>query len=247
MLRKIDDAPVFKAVIKNDNDGIRRVSLVNDPAIEIEGFYFSNEYAFKVVKEKMRIVGPALVPDKKIYREHKGKGYYIVFTKEIIQELVGKFNKSNNNRSINDDHTPTMVNSYIDQNWIVEDLEYDKSKLYGFSCPVGTWFIELKVDDVKYWEDEVKANNKYSFSIEGLFDLEVFDFSKQIEMATTYPNVHESCKCEIVDDEWITAEGCCDYCEELAAEHNSKNFSNIIQELSEEEILDLVKTITDEV
>jgi hypothetical protein len=54
------------------------------------------------------------------------------------------------------------------ESWIVEDTEKDKSKLYGFDVPVGTWMLSMKVNNDKVW-DEVKKGNVKGFSIEGNF------------------------------------------------------------------------------
>jgi hypothetical protein len=66
---------------------------------------------------------------------------------------------------------------YITESWISEDPAKDKSSIYGFDLPAGTWFVQMKVDDPKVWE-LVKQNNLSGFSVEGLFK-EKAVFSKQ--------------------------------------------------------------------
>lgn len=182
-LQELDQLPCFEITIENDdNSGIRMVSLVSDPAIEIKGMFFSKEeiknYEFKAVKDQMKIVGPAMIPHKKIFRREGEYEYFVSFSTDTIKKLVEKFNKENNNRSINVDHTSQMVNAYIEQNWIVEDPIYDKSKMYGFNLQPGTWFIEIKIEDEKFWNDEVKDMGKYGFSIEGLLNMKPEYMSK---------------------------------------------------------------------
>lgn len=162
----------------DENDpraGIQFVSLVVDPAIEVKGMYFSKEelqsFEFKAIKEQMKIVGPAMIPNKKILRvDDQGKNFYVKFKPEVIAKLRDKFNKENNNKAINVDHTNKMANSYIQENWLVEDPVYDKSKLYGYTLAPGTWFIMVKIEDPKFWE-ECKEIGRYSFSIEGMLDM----------------------------------------------------------------------------
>jgi hypothetical protein len=44
----------------------------------------------------------------------------------------------------------------------------DKSKLYGFDLPVGTWFVKMKVDNDDMW-DRIKSGELKGLSIEGYF------------------------------------------------------------------------------
>lgn len=168
------NADVYEIVIGEDDDtGIRLISLVEDPAIEIEGMAFSKDqikdFEFKTIGDKQIIVGPALVPGRKIPKEDEnGEIYFVFFSKETIQLMVEKFNRNNNNKSINLEHTNQMIDGYVVQNWIVDDSFYDKSKKYGFNLPIGSWFIEVKIDDKKQWEEYVKVGGKHSFSVEGL-------------------------------------------------------------------------------
>jgi hypothetical protein len=54
------------------------------------------------------------------------------------------------------------------ESWIIEDVEKDKSKLYGFDLPKGTWMISMKVNNDDVWQ-KVKAGEVKGFSIEGHF------------------------------------------------------------------------------
>jgi hypothetical protein len=191
-VRDLTELPVYEIVIEEDgNQGIRMVSLVENPAIEVMGMYFSDDeinkevvYQFKEVGDKQIVVGPALIPDRKILRkDDEGNYYYVKFTRETIERLVNKFNEENNNRSINVDHSNRMVDGFIQQNWIVEDPTYDKSRFYGFNnLPIGTWMIEVKIKDSKFWASEVKAEGKYGFSIEGLLGQKLIEMSEVVEV-----------------------------------------------------------------
>jgi hypothetical protein len=54
------------------------------------------------------------------------------------------------------------------ESWLIEDEKMDKSKLYGFNLPKGTWMISMKVDNDEVWQD-VKDGKVKGFSIEGYF------------------------------------------------------------------------------
>jgi hypothetical protein len=186
-LKKLDKdkLPVYEIIIdENDNTGISLISLVEEPAIVMKGMLFSEEktmMSFKEIDdEKQQIVGPALIPNMKIYREDEKYGqYYVVFTKETIEKMVEKFNKYGSNRRINIDHSNQMVDGFIMEDWIVEDPVYDKSRKYGFEVPVGTYMIKVKIEDKDFWQSEVKENGKFGFSIEGLLGQQLVSLSKQ--------------------------------------------------------------------
>jgi hypothetical protein len=184
-LKKIDKEklPVYQIVVEDGDDtGISLISLVEDPAIVMKGMAFNNKevMSFKEVGDKQVIVGPALIPDMKIYREDEKYGqYYVTFTKETIAKMVEKFNKYGSNRKINIDHSNQMVDAFIMEDWIVEDMVYDKSRKYGIEVPVGTYMIMVKIEDTKFWLEEVKGNEKFGFSIEGLLGQQLVSLSKQ--------------------------------------------------------------------
>jgi hypothetical protein len=186
-LKKIDKEklPVYQITLGEDEDntGITLISLVDEPAIEVKGYAFANEtenYLFKNIKDKQIIVGPAMIPDMKIYRENQDLGpHYVFFTKDMIEKMVEKFNRFGSNRRINLEHTNQMVDAFIVEDWIIEDPIHDKSRKYGFELPVGTYMVKVKVDDEKFWQEEVKEGGKYGFSIQGPMRQELMKMSKE--------------------------------------------------------------------
>ncbi len=253
---RLEDLPIYEITLEEDgNQGIRMVSLVKDPAIEVKGMYFSTEelekektYQFKTVDDKQIVVGPAMIPNKKILRRDENDNmYYVVFKPETIKMMVDKFNKENNNKSINVDHSNKMVDAFIQQNWIVEDPTYDKSRYYGFNnIPVGSWFIEVKIEDANFWNSDIKDEGKYGFSIEGLMGQQLLemsnDFNKFIDSLTdeeiyeifTFTSdlspdnpdsrwhTHPNCKCSYSKGTWnyiYDGEYPCDTCKEVGSRY----------------------------
>ena len=179
-MEKIDDnkLPVYEILVSDEDEtGISLISFVDNPAIGVKGMAFSEneviklEHQFKETDDKMIVVGPALIPDKKIKRRNPdGSEYYVVFSKETIEKMVQKFNRYGSNRRINIDHSDKLVDAFVAEDWIVEDETYDKSRKYGFEVPVGTYMVKIKVEDEEFWNTEIKENGKYGFSIEGLLN-----------------------------------------------------------------------------
>jgi hypothetical protein len=179
--------PIYEIIVDdNDETGINLISLVDEPAIMTKGMAFSNNsmMSFKEVEDKQIIVGPALIPNMKIYREDEKYGqYYVKFSKETIVRMVEKFNKYGSNRRINIDHSNQMVDAFIMEDWIIENEIYDKSRMYGFELPVGTYMIMVKIENKDFWLSEVKGNGKFGFSIEGLLGQQLVQLSNVKEIS----------------------------------------------------------------
>jgi hypothetical protein len=183
---KLDELPVYEMVIDDfDETGIRYLSIVQDPAIETKGMFFNEdkikEFRFFVSKEEQKIVGPAMIPYKKIYRSDKDGEYFVFFTPETIEKMVKKFNATGSNRRLNFNHSNVMVKGFIEQNWIVESEMYDKSKVYGYELPVKSWFVEVRIEDEKFWNNFVKEDGFYSFSIEGILGQKLVSMSSHMD------------------------------------------------------------------
>lgn len=127
---------------------------------------------FSIDKEKQIIAGPAIIPNKKIYRKDESGEYYVIFSQEVIDKMVEKFNSENRETIFNFEHnSDKTVKGFIKGSWVVEDSEKDKSNYYGFTdLPVGTWFIEAKINDKDDW-NKIKEMDQVGFSVEGLMGL----------------------------------------------------------------------------
>lgn len=173
----------------DETSGLRSISLVRDPAIGIMALCFNKQekvdLQFKAMAKEKKIVGFTMIPNLPLYRENEfGEGYNLVFTQDIIKRLVDKFNKKNNNKSINIDHKDRMVNGFISANWIVADKEFDKSRHYGFKNIIpGSHFMEVQVEDQNFW-DEYCETEPLGFSVEGIFGVEAKPQKFSIETAT---------------------------------------------------------------
>lgn len=155
---------------KDEQSGIDAVSVVKSPAIE-ENFVALNkhEVALKEVNEEKRLLmGAALIPNKQIYR-HNGKDeYYIFFSEKTVRKASELFLMRGNQNNATYEHKQELNGMSVVESWIIEDEKTDKSRLYGFDLPVGTWMISMKVNNEDVWKD-VKEGKVKGFSIEGYF------------------------------------------------------------------------------
>jgi len=161
-------------LIIDENDeasGIDAISLVETPAIE-SNFIALNKHELllkEIDSEKRILMGPALIPDKSIYRRNdNGDEYYIYFSKDTVRKASELFFKKSNHQNATYEHEKKIDNMTIVESWIVEDPAKDKTALYGMDVPAGTWMVSMKVDDEKIYNDAKEGAIK-GFSIEGYF------------------------------------------------------------------------------
>ena len=121
-----------------------------------------------------KILGPALIPDKKIYRgpnKMNPEGYYIYFSTETIAKSRVKFHQNNHDNKVNINHNGVLIegielsNSFILDNQNRAALPSEFKKL-----PNGTWMIEYIIHDLELWE-RVNSSELNGFSIEGVFNI----------------------------------------------------------------------------
>jgi hypothetical protein len=161
----------IELTIKDDEQGVFAISLVDRPAIE-ETFIFLSEISveLKVANdEKKEVVGLALVPHKKIPRRIRDKDFTISFSEETIAKIQERYliNKYNSNVTVDHDHDVEGVS--LIESWIVEDEKHDKSNLYKLDAVKGSWVVKMKVYNEEVWQ-QIKDGKFKGFSIEGKFD-----------------------------------------------------------------------------
>lgn len=162
-----------------DSSDVYAISLVEEPAIEIDYVAFDKDKETKPnlkfiedkQNEKYMILGPALVPDKNIYRNYDGNEFYVSFSAECIEKLSYKFMRTcYGDGCFTKDHESFAQGCTLAESWI-KTSENDKSVDYGFDCPIGTWFVAAKIDSIDLW-DSIKKGERKGFSIESWVDLE---------------------------------------------------------------------------
>jgi hypothetical protein len=155
---------------KDLQGGINAVSVVESPAIE-ENFVAlaKHEVELKEIDTEKRILmGAALIPNKKIYRRNKEEEFYIYFSEDTVRKAMELFFKKGNQNNATYEHKDAIKGMSVVESWLIEDEKMDKSQLYGFNLPKGTWMISMKVDNDEVWND-VKEGKIKGFSIEGYF------------------------------------------------------------------------------
>jgi hypothetical protein len=136
---------------------------------------------FQTDDEKRIVVGPAMVPDLKIYRrDKKGNPYYVTFKEDTIKMIADKYMRNKYIDNNDTEHNGRAAEDvYVYESWIKESEE-DKSTKYGFGdLPVGTWFVSMKVRNPLIWE-RIKKKELNGFSVSGFFEeIEQFQLEQQ--------------------------------------------------------------------
>ena len=175
--------------------GIQAISLVQFPAFEEDAnfIYFNKNHNLtfaKLDEDKRLLIGCALVPEKKIPRldQETGEEYDVYFSKETIKQASELFLKHNKQKEHTLEHQKEITGLSVVESWIVDDKKFDKSRVYNFNVPVGSWMVSIKVDNDEIW-NQVKEKSVKGFSIEGFFVDKVVDMQKVNLECTDCPEI----------------------------------------------------------
>ena len=222
-----------------DSSDVYAISLVEEPAIEIDYVAFDKDKETKPnlkfiedkQNEKFMILGPALVPDKNIYRNYDGNEFYVSFSAECIEKLSYKFMKTcYGDGCFTKDHESFAQGCSLAESWI-KTSENDKSVEYGFDCPIGTWFIAAKIDSIELW-DSIKKGERKGFSIESWVDLEeIFENKdkKENDMSKQKTNLETM---EVNDGFWEKLKGI--IAEAMGTSKDDKTVEDAVEEAKAE-------------
>lgn len=172
-------------------DGIDAISLVESPAIEVTGVYFNeNKQTLKfaeVDNEERILMSPILIPDKMIIRaDATGAPYYVFFSKPTIKRLSQMYLEKKNTDQSTLEHREPIKDVFLVESWLVESAEKDKSRLYGFNVPVGTWMGSFRVANDQVWNEYVKTGKVRGVSVEAFMEHKLTKPTKKNHFAKDY-------------------------------------------------------------
>ena len=155
------------------------ISLVSEPAIEVDFIHMSKDeeektQVFLEKNDKYLVYGPALIPEKDIYRNNGEQEYYLSFSKESIEKMSQQFFKDFRQYNVSLQHQDKVDEVCVVESWLVADSYKDKANALGFNVPEGTWMVAMKVNNVDTW-NRIKEGELRGFSVESLVSLEEFN------------------------------------------------------------------------
>lgn len=160
--------------VKLSDGGIDAISLVETPAFEENFLCFEKQpLKFSLDNTKHVITGVICLADTPIYRfDNKHGEYYVVFTKETIEQMVQKFAKDNLFKSVNLQHDDSQ---FVDGIYMFESYLVNKERgiipVEFPDIPDGSWIGSYKVENEELWEQIVNGTKLNGFSLQGMFQL----------------------------------------------------------------------------
>ena len=176
--------PLYNAMITDSDEGLFCVSLVSDPATEVNFVCFGEDkpiVKFAVEDKMERLVsGIIMLADTPIYRRTSGGyEYYINFTKDVLKTMAEKMIYDGVGSSINIQH---QDNSNVEGINLVELFVIDREKgiapTYFSEVPDGSLVGTYKVHNDEVWS-MIENGEVLSFSLEGIFNMVEVEFNKQ--------------------------------------------------------------------
>lgn len=175
--------PVYQATITDDECGVFCVSLVTDPATEVDFVTFDADkpiQKFAVNDKKEHLVsGVIMLCDTPIYRRTASNyEYYITYSRETLKLMAEKMIKDGVGSNINIQHQDgTEVSGVNLMELFLINKENGVCPSYFKDVPDGSLIGTYKVNNPDVWE-MIENGEVLSFSLEGLFALEQ-TFNKQ--------------------------------------------------------------------
>jgi hypothetical protein len=126
------------------------------------------------------LISPALIPNKQIFRYNPNTDseYYVYFSTDTVRKASELYLKYNNHHKATYQHQDRVAGVLTVESWIKEG-DQDKSKMYGYDLPNGTWFVKMKIENNDLWE-KIKAGELKGLSIEGYFVDKMEKMSKTV-------------------------------------------------------------------
>lgn len=177
---------IIELIIAEDNLDltISAISLVTTPAIEENFVFFNSDKKNNLTlaaidEDKQMLISPALIPNKQIFRYDAATDseYYVYFSKETVAEAANLYLKHSNNNTATLQHEEDINGVHTVESWIKEG-DMDKSKMYGFDLPDGTWFVKMHIANPDVWK-KIKSGEIKGLSIEGFFVNKLHKLSSQ--------------------------------------------------------------------
>ena len=173
MIVTIGGIPVYDAIISDEETGMFKISLVDDPAVmsNFQAFDATRKMQLYAIQdeEKRLVRGCIMRADFPIYRRDERMGeYYIIYKADTIRVMAEKYLAESRQNDVNAMHQgEDLPDIYMVQYFIKGDgIQVD-----GFDeCADGSLFGEFHVTNDDVWA-EIKAGTYKGFSLEGVFDL----------------------------------------------------------------------------
>jgi len=180
--------PVYKATINDEETGMVCISLVDDPAVEINWQYFNEQkpMQFSVQDEEKRIIrGVIMECDKLIYRrDASGFEYYIQFDAYTIRTMAQKYLKDGFANNVDTMHNEQLESGVEMVQWFISDKEHGVNPEGFEGVNDHSLFAEFHVLNDEIWS-AIKDGTFKGFSLAGFFEPVEVEMRKESEPEMT--------------------------------------------------------------
>ena len=174
-MRTFGGLPVFDALIPDEDTGMLKISLVDDPAVMSDFLVFNAEREVQMYsiqdEEKRLVFGVVCRANFPILRVSPKMGkYYIVFKPETIRAIAEKYLADGLQNEVNVMHKTDVEGVQMVQ-YLIKDTERGIAPEGFADIADGSLFAEFHIMNDEVW-DAVKDGTYKGFSLEGLFDFQ---------------------------------------------------------------------------
>lgn len=176
MVVTIDNIPVYNATISDEETGMFKISLVDEPAVMSNFLAFDKTrkpLMYAIANEEKRIVrGVVMRADFPIYRYDESFGeYYIIYKADTIRQMAEKYLLESRQNDVNLMHEE---NSDVDGvqmvQYFIKDTDAGVNPTGFEDIADGSLFAEFHIVNDDVW-GQVKDGTFKGYSLEGVFDL----------------------------------------------------------------------------
>lgn len=166
----------------DENQGMFLVSLVEEPAVEIDFLAFAKENLLFAVQdtEKHIVTGVSILADTPIYRRNQNGEFYVQFRKEDIPAIVEKFMQRGLSNFINIQHDETTLSNtdaiLVESYFVNKERGIVPNEFANVTD--GSWITSYKILNEDIWQ-QIKDGDLKGFSIEISAELEPVQLEKQ--------------------------------------------------------------------
>lgn len=162
----MEKIPTYKIDIVDDNTGEIFISLVDNPAIDEEWFFFNEEKEQEMLffnDLKKMVTGPVLIPNQMILRKDiNGSPAYVYYDEDTIVKSMEYFFKQGAKFDVM--HNGNKVNVGILESYLLKENN-------DMNLPKGSWVVTAKINDDNLF-NAIKSKKLNGFSFKGLFTKE---------------------------------------------------------------------------
>lgn len=168
--------PLYAACIDDVDDGIYTISLVSDPATQVQWQCFSKEQhvEFTIDNEEQHIIASVvMLADTPIYRRNAdGYEYNIIYHKDTIKTMAEKMLFDNTHNNIDIQHNGILLDKGKVQlvELFIKDEANGISPTY-LDVPDGSLIAKYKIHDEELW-NQCKNGSLNGISLAGCFNVE---------------------------------------------------------------------------